>query len=145
MTELSVVRAVSAGGVVVRRHDEAVEVLLCGDAERGIWALPKGTPIAGETTRETAMREVTEETGLDVDVVDTLGNIEYWFVKSGARVHKTVHFFLMRAIGGAIEDHDPEFDVVEWVPLEQAYRKMSFRKEAEIVRRAVAMFRGEKP
>ena len=71
------------------------------------WTLPKGTPKPGETREETALREVAEETGLEVRITGPLDSIEYWFVQSGQRIHKTVHYFLMDPIGGDLAGARP--------------------------------------
>ncbi|PKB82360.1 MAG: hypothetical protein BZY88_04600 [SAR202 cluster bacterium Io17-Chloro-G9] len=129
---------VSAGGVVYRRVDEQIEAVLCGRSTPVRWSLAKGTPDDGETLEETALREVREETGLDVALDTTLGSIEYWFAdrESETRYHKTVHFYLMKAIGGDTERHDPEFDVVRWFPFEEALRIAAYPNEAQVLRRA---------
>ena len=57
-------------------------------------------PDPGETSEQTALREVAEETGLEVRITGPLDSIEYWFVQSGTRIHKTVHYFLMEPVGG---------------------------------------------
>lgn len=100
------------------------------------WSLPKGTPAEGETTEQTALREVAEETGLEVRIVAPVGPIEYWFVQRGTRVHKTVHYFLMESTGGDLAHHDHEFDEVRWVPLTDAEGLMSFETERAIVAQA---------
>lgn len=134
--------AVSAGGVVYRFLDGQLEVILCGRvAGREVWGLPKGTPVKGEDLTQTAVREVREETGLDVQLLEPIGEIEYWFVARGVRFHKTVHYYLMAPTGGDISRHDPECDVVEWVPIPQAYDRMSYRNEAEVVRQAEDLIR----
>ena len=102
------------------------------------WSLPKGTPNAGETLEETALREVTEETGMVVRILAPVGPIEYTFVQRGVRIHKTVHYFLMEAVGGDLADHDHEFDEVRWVELGEAEALMSFPTEKRIVRSALA-------
>ena len=84
------------------------------------WSLPKGTPDGDETAEQTALREVAEETGLEVRIVAPVGRIEYCFVRGGRRIHKTVHYFLMEATGGDLADHDHEFDEVRWVDLAEA-------------------------
>lgn len=126
--------AESAGGVVMRRIDNRLEVLLVGSATT--WGLPKGTPAAGEERTETARREVEEETGLEVEVIEPIGDIRYWFVANGRRVRKTVYYFLMRAIGGDISLHDWENERIAWFPLEEALRVMTYPNEKEMVRRA---------
>src|SRR6187431_1460863 len=94
-------KAFSAGGVVLRKGENGPEVLLCGRNSDGLWALPKGTPEAGETAEETALREVREETGVEVDIRADVGDIRYWFSrpKEGVRFYKTVRHFLMRQTG----------------------------------------------
>ena len=112
-------------------------VAICGRVESGLWALPKGTPDRGETIEQTALREVAEETGLQVAIEAPLGHIEYWFQRQTRRIHKRVYFFLMAKRGGSFDDHDPEFDVVEWTPAERALHTLTHETEREIVRRAI--------
>ena len=100
------------------------------------WTLPKGTPNAGESIEETALREVNEETGLDVRIVEPVGAIEYFFVQGGTRIHKTVHYFLMEPLGGDLGRHDREFEEVRWVDLGEAEALMTFETERDIVARA---------
>jgi ADP-ribose pyrophosphatase YjhB (NUDIX family) len=60
---------VSSGGVVYRRGQAgSLEVALCGRLQSRTWSLPKGTPEEGETIQQTALREVQEETGLEVSI-----------------------------------------------------------------------------
>ena len=97
------------------------------------WTLPKGTPKTGETTEQTALREVTEETGLEVRITGPLDSIEYFFVQSGTRIHKTVHYFMMEPTGGELEQHDHEFDEVRWIPFDQAATMLTFETERALV------------
>jgi len=131
-------RAVSAGGVVYRRDGNRIEFAICGRDSDGVWGLPKGTPNPGESLEQTAVREVTEETGLDVRVVDKLGVIEYWFSREGTRYHKWVHYYLMEAVGGDTSKHDVEYDKVEWFPAEVAPKKLTFKNEVEMAEKAKA-------
>jgi 8-oxo-dGTP pyrophosphatase MutT (NUDIX family) len=136
---MPVERAVSAGGIVYRRGDNGLEVVICGRDVDRIWGLPKGTPDDGETLEETAIREVTEETGLDVKIVDKVGVVEYWFSRRGVRFHKWVHHYLMEPIGGDTSRHDVEYDRVEWRPIEDALKTLSFKNESGMVSKARAM------
>ena len=72
--------AVSAGGVVVRIGEQGIEIVICGRNSDGVWGLPKGTPNPGETMEETALREVSEETGLEVSIVRLLGVSDHRFL-----------------------------------------------------------------
>jgi 8-oxo-dGTP pyrophosphatase MutT (NUDIX family) len=112
------------------------EFVICGRDSDGVWGLPKGTPNPGESLKETAVREVSEETGLEVRLVDKIGVIEYWFSREGVRYHKWVHYYLMEAIGGDTSKHDVEYDRVEWAPAVVALRKLTFKNEVEIAREA---------
>jgi 8-oxo-dGTP pyrophosphatase MutT (NUDIX family) len=106
------------------------------DRDATTWTLPKGTPHAGETTEATAIREVGEETGLEVEIVRRFESIEYWFVQSGTRIHKTVHYFLMEPVGGDLADHDHEFDQVRWIDFEEATSTLTFETERALVAHA---------
>lgn len=132
-------RAVSAGGVVHRSREDRLEIILVHRRQPRLWALPKGTPDAGETIVETAIRETREETGLAVDAEDRIDSISYFFVRGQTRFHKTVHFFLMRPIGGAIEEHDHEFDEVRWVQVEEALELLTHATERAVVERAAEL------
>ena len=132
---------VSAGGVVSRAGENGTEVVLCGRLSPTLWALPKGTPSPGETREQTAVREVGEETGLEVSAERFIGAIEYWFVQpsDGVRCHKRVYFYLMSASGGDISLHDREFDRVEWFPADEALTIMTYGNEVWIVEKGLTM------
>jgi 8-oxo-dGTP pyrophosphatase MutT (NUDIX family) len=140
--------ATSAGGIVVRLI-AGVPYLVAGRRRRerdgshgGSWTLPKGTPNPSETLEETAVREVAEETGLEVRIVAPIDRIEYVFVQGGARIHKTVHYWLMEPTGGDLAGHDHEFDEVRWVPLADAGGLLTFDTERALVERAAGMIAG---
>jgi 8-oxo-dGTP pyrophosphatase MutT (NUDIX family) len=130
-------RATSAGGVVHRIDDGRVEILLVHRRSPRLWALPKGTPDAGETIEETALRETREETGIAVEIESRLRSIRYFFVRSSTRFHKTVHFFLMRPVGGSIDEHDAEFDEVRWVEAHEAVALLNHATERSVVEEAL--------
>ena len=106
------------------------------------WTLPKGTPKRDETTEETALREVGEETGLVVRITGNLDSIQYVFVQSGTRIHKTVHYFLMEPTGGDLADHDHEFEEVRWIDFDEAPRVLSFETERALVAHAADVIHG---
>ncbi len=137
MSTLGPVKRTSAGGVVVRT-DGDVEVCLIRPAGRSVWGLPKGGVEEGETLAQTALREIAEETGLVGVLERELGSIDYSFSSraDGTRIHKTVHYFLVRATGGDTALHDHEVSDARWVPLRRALRMMTYPNEREMVRRA---------
>lgn len=132
-------RATSAGGVVIRPADGQLEVALVHRRSARLWALPKGTPDSGETLEETALRETREETGLEVEIDAPITSIRYFFVRGSTRFHKTVHFFLMRAIGGSPDDHDAEFDEVRWLPVDEAMALLTHATERSVLERGADM------
>lgn len=141
--------ATSAGGIVIRIREGAPQ-LVVGRRRRerdGVtWTLPKGTPEPRETTEETALREVAEETGLEVRIIRPFDSIEYWFAQGGTRIHKTVHYFLMRPTGGDLGRHDHEFDEVRWIGFDEASTMLTFETERGLVARAALAARdGEFP
>ena len=138
MPILRTARATSAGGVVHRSVEGHVQVVLAHRRAPVLWALPKGTPDSGETIEETALRETREETGLQVEIERPLRAIRYYFVRGSTRFHKTVHFFLMRAVGGSTEAHDAEFDEVRWVSVEEAGALLNHATERSVVEEAAA-------
>ena len=145
MPILRTARATSAGGVVHRSLDGRIQVALVHRRAPVLWALPKGTPDSGETTEETALRETREETGLEVEIETQLRSIRYFFVRGTTRFHKTVHFFLMRPIGGSLDAHDAEFDEVRWVDLPEALAIMSHATERSVVDEAAALIEAGSP
>ena len=139
MPILRTARATSAGGVVHRLIDGRVQIALVHRRAPVLWALPKGTPDAGETIEETALRETREETGLEVEIESRLQSIRYFFVRGTTRFHKTVHFFLRRPIGGSLDAHDAVFDEVRWMDLSEALAIMSHATERSVVDEAAAL------
>jgi ADP-ribose pyrophosphatase YjhB (NUDIX family) len=129
----------SAGGVVVRDGQVAVIVPVKRDQEGNrVLGLPKGHPTADESAEEAAMREVREETGTDVELVEKLGDVRYWYQRKNRRVQKTVSFFLFEYRGGDLADHDDEIEEARWMPLEEASRALTHAGEREMVVRALS-------
>lgn len=145
MPGLRTARATSAGGVVHRTEAGRAEIVLVRRREPPLWALPKGTPDSGETLAETAVRETREETGLQVEIEEPISSVTYFFVRGRTRFHKTVHFSLMRPVGGRLEDHDHEFDEVRWIQIDEALELMTHATERAVVLRAAELLaaRGE--
>ena len=140
-------RRTDRAGDIVRGHHRSTdgddqEIVLgrrTREGDRVTWSLPKGTPDKNESTEQTALREVNEETGLEVRIVAPVGPIQYFFTQRGKRIHKTVHYFLMEVTGGDMANHDHEFDEVAWVSIAEARALMSFPTERDIVERALTI------
>ena len=131
--------ATSAGGIVIRFEGTAPQLVVgkrLRERDSVTWTLPKGTPHPAETTEETALREVAEESGLEVDIVRPFESISYTFVQGGTRIHKTVHYFLMVPAGGDLARHDHEFAEVRWIGFDEAAGLLTFETERALVARA---------
>ncbi len=113
-----------------------VEVALVGRSHAGTWALPKGTPRTGETIEQVAVREVQEETGLEVRLIAYIGSISYSFVRDQVRYYKQVRHFLFEAVGGDMRLHDQEYDLVAWFPLSEACHRLTYQNEVNILYQA---------
>jgi len=153
------IREISAGGVVVRKTPEGWEMAVIEPqkdsiatlpaatrqrtSQKMLLALPKGLVDPGEKPEQTATREVVEETGLTAIPVTKLGDIKYAYVRSWGdkqRVFKIVSFYLFRYQSGQIDEIAPEMRIevkrAMWIPLEDAARKLAYRGEKDMVRRA---------
>lgn len=130
----------SAGGVVFRREEAGVEVVIVAVGSNNRWQLPKGLVDKGENPEVTAIREAREEGGVSSEVVQPIETIEYWYVglDNGIRVrfHKRVHFYLLRYVSGDTKDHDWEVNEARWVPIEDATSQLAFDNERRVMERA---------
>jgi ADP-ribose pyrophosphatase YjhB (NUDIX family) len=134
----------SAGGLVLDLSGPVPMGALIGRTNRRgrlLWSLPKGHLEEGETAEQAAVREVEEETGIRGEIIGTLGTIDFWFVAEGRRIHKTVHHFLLRAIGGELSDTDIEVTEVAWVPMPQIPDKLAYSDERELLDEASRLLR----
>jgi 8-oxo-dGTP diphosphatase len=130
----------SAGGVVVNDRGETIVIVPTRRAADGskVLALPKGHPDGDESPAAAALREVREEAGVDAEVVESLGEVRYWYQRKGRRIAKVVEFFLLRYLEGSTDDHDAEVEVARWVPLQEAARTLSYEGERRMASRALS-------
>ena len=129
---------ISAGGLVI--DFSGTKGLLIGrldqkdvNREKLLWSLPKGHIEEGETPEQAAIREVKEETGIDSEISRELGVIDFWFMASGKRIHKTVHHFLFKEVGGKLAPQITEVDDVQWFPLEEIIPLLAYPDEKKLI------------
>lgn len=136
--DLPIVEETSAGGLVVDRstgEPRAAVIARRNRAGRLEWCLPKGHLEGTETPEEAAVREIAEETGIDGLIVRALGTIDYWFTGDDRRVHKVVHHFLLRAVGGHLSvdgDPDCEAEDVAWVAVAELPARLAYPNERRL-------------
>jgi 8-oxo-dGTP pyrophosphatase MutT (NUDIX family) len=151
-------REISAGGVVVRKAEWGWEIAVIEPTREGgtsnsakrksgkqgqVLALPKGIVDPGEDAAQTAVREIFEETGIKASIIAKLTDIKYVYVRSWGdkqRVFKIVSFFLLKYQSGKIDDVTREMRIevkqALWIPLEGAERRLSYRGERDVIRKA---------
>ncbi|NPA58139.1 MAG: NUDIX hydrolase [Aquificae bacterium] len=130
----------SAGGVVYRkREDGDVDLLLIRVKNR--WSFPKGNVEKGEPKDSAALREVKEETGVDAEIVDYIGEVDYWYSLGLDRIHKFVYYYLMRYKGGEITPQKEEIDEAKFVPLSEAEKLLTYETDRKILKKAVQMLK----
>jgi 8-oxo-dGTP pyrophosphatase MutT (NUDIX family) len=140
-------REFSAGGVLVRRlrGDWVMAAIRPAGKEPGVWALPKGLIGDGERADETALREVTEETGAEGRLIGKLGDVRYVYTWSGERIFKVVSFYLLRYSSGRLGDLPlataHEVAEARWLPLDEAPKLLAYKGEREMAERALASLR----
>jgi 8-oxo-dGTP pyrophosphatase MutT (NUDIX family) len=138
-------RELSAGGLVLRRFRGRPFVAAVRVKDGTLLALPKGHPDANESMTSAAVREVREETGLEAEVAEKLGDVRYWYSLRGERVLKVVSFFLCRYRSGSVRDYDPrEVDGAEWIPLDEAPRLLAYQGEREMAEAALSVVAGDR-
>ncbi len=136
-------REISAGCVIFRRGPAGPEVALIRPTNRNTWALPKGLLDKGEPPETAASREAQEETGLEGKILQKIDTIKYSYTATWenppVRVFKIVTFYLMEQTGGDVSRHDWEVETVEWFPIDDAIRNVSYSSEKAILRKAREM------
>lgn len=132
-------RLTAAGGVLWRTGRNGTEVLLVHRPGYDDWSLPKGKPDRGENALQTAVREVTEETGLPFTVGPRLGHVTY---ELKGRT-KTVWYWSMQ-LDPAYSGHPHSVDVDEvdefaWLPVAKASQVLTYPGDRQILRRFQAV------
>lgn len=122
----------AAGGVLTRFSGNEVEVMLVHrNRYGGDWTLPKGKLKEGETFEQAAAREVQEETGCKCNVGEFVGAVAY----PVNHVPKVVVFFRMELIEEGTRKDDHEIQATEWVPVAEAYQRMTYLEERALLLR----------
>ena len=106
------------------------------------WCIPKGHLEQDETSEQAAIREVFEETGLEAQIIQHLGEVNYQFIQDGSKISKTVHVYLMQQTGGELSfDKDPhkEASELEWVQVSELLARLSHGNEKRIAKVAIEL------
>jgi 8-oxo-dGTP pyrophosphatase MutT (NUDIX family) len=122
------------------RGDEMIVIVPIKRASDGrrVVGLPKGHLDGDETPEQAARREVAEETGVEAELIEELGDVTYGYERKGRRVEKVVRFYLFEYRSGDVADHDHEIEEARWMPIRDAVDELSYDGERAIVRRALS-------
>lgn len=133
------VEETSAGGFVLA-SDGSNRVALIGRASRSgriDWCVPKGHPEGQESLEEAAIREVFEETGIEAEILDALGSIQYEFSAGPKIIAKTVHHYIFIQTGGDLTvEGDPDHEAVDvqWFHIDQLSTTLTHENERRMAR-----------
>jgi 8-oxo-dGTP pyrophosphatase MutT (NUDIX family) len=135
---------VSSGGFVISKSDPNLVALMARFNRGGKleWCIPKGHLEQDETSEQAAIREVFEETGLEAQIIQHLGEVNYQFIQDGSKISKTVHVYLMQQTGGELSfDKDPhkEASELEWVQVSELLARLSHGNEKRIAKVAIEL------
>jgi len=126
------VREFSAGGVVFKNG----KWLIIKPTGTKRWQFPKGKIDKNESSKDTALREVEEEGGVKIEIIEKIGDSQYFFVLKGKKIFKTVTFYLMKYLGDTKKGHDWEVEEVIFVSYKEALEKLSFKDDKGILKKA---------
>lgn len=120
-------REKSCGCIVIKDN----KVLLIKQVT-GNWGFPKGHVEKDETEYETALREVKEETNLDVKIISDKRYTMNYLTERGS--YKQVVLFVANEIKGKIKRQEAEIDDIKWLNYEDALKTMNFQNTKDILK-----------
>ncbi len=132
----------SAGGVVYRKNNDSLEILVAQHSYHHGWVFPKGLigdkeHIKGEKKEDTAIREVEEETGVKAKIIKPLEKVTYWYKFEGETIKKTVYYFVMEYVGGDITKHDMEMENVEFISADKVLERITYKSDKKVFEKAL--------
>lgn len=133
----------SCGAIVFHRAPEEVKVLLVKNKNGRYWSFPKGHVELGENEKQTAVREIKEETDLDVKIHP--GFRETSDYCPFGKVRKRVVFFLAEAFTDKVHIQESEIDYFIWVNFKQAREMCCYENDLRVIDKAERYLGGYQP
>ncbi len=124
----------SCGSVLYRTQNE-FRVLVIKQARNNNWSFPKGHVEAGETEQETAIREVFEEVGIKVSLIDGFRETINYNPRAG--VNKDVVYFVADSKLQAVKLQKEEVSDYKWLRPAQAFKTLTFKNDKDILKKAL--------
>lgn len=129
---MAVKKIFSAGGIVVKKGKNGPLVLVTQHSKHKGWDFPKGHIEQGESSQIAAVREVEEETGVKAEVVERVGQTEYFYYEDKERVFKTVIYFLMTYVEDGEATTAFEVSDMKWLPVNEVEKQLTFKDTKEM-------------
>lgn len=129
----------SCGAIVYRKHHGNIELLLIKNANGGHWSFPKGHVEKGETEEQTAVREIMEETGIEVEVDTSFREVITYAPKKD--ITKDVIYFLAKAITYDYTPQQEEIAKIKWVEINNAHTLLSYDNDRQLVIKAKSVIK----
>lgn len=137
-----IVREPTSGGLIFRRHNGKIQILLIQDAKKR-WTIPKGHIEEGETAKQTAEREIGEEAGLfDLDILGWLGKINFRYRRMNKLVLMTTQVYLVHAKSGTDQIKKEEWmSDIRWLDFAEALDKIEYEDISKLMLLAMRRIR----
>ena len=129
----------SCGAVVFRKYHGYIELLLIKHVVGGHWSFPKGHVEPGETEEQTALREIKEETGIDVELNTSFREVVSYSPKRDTT--KDVIYFLGKAKTFQYTPQEEEIAQIKWVEINLAHSFLTYDNDKQLVNKAKPMIR----
>lgn len=121
----------SCGCIIIKNN----KVLLALEKNGKFWGFPKGHMEEGENEIETALREVKEEVGLDVEIDADKRYVLNYIIND--EIDKTVIFYLAIPKSEKLEKQEDEIEDIKWCDFEEALDLLTFDNSKEMLKRAI--------
>jgi 8-oxo-dGTP pyrophosphatase MutT (NUDIX family) len=142
-----VVHETTSGGIIFRRNKKSgeLEILLIKDAKNR-WTIPKGHVEPNEEPKDTAEREIREETGLQqMEVRDWLGKVNFRYRRNHTLVLMTMHIYLVRGLGNTDRLHPEDWlSDIQWLPAATAVDSIAYEDIGKLMLLGMKKIREQK-
>jgi len=142
-----VVHETTSGGIIFRRNEKTndLEILLIKDAKNR-WTIPKGHVEEGEEPKDTAEREINEETGLqEMKVMDWLGKVNFRYRRNHTLVLMTMHIYLVQGLGNTNRLHPEDWlSDIQWLPATKAVDSIAYEDIGKLMLLGMKKIREQK-
>ena len=128
----------SCGAVVFYKDKRSTKVLLIKHINGGHWSFPKGHVERGENERQTALREIREETGLSVKLDTSYRKVVTYSPRRG--VIKDVVYFVALSDTMRVKPQASEISQIKWVDISVAMEYLTHQNDKQILSDGIAHF-----